>query len=570
MAIFNYTLPSGSKFKLTAPDGTTQAQADKIFYEQVAAGSLTGYEVGQTLTGQLSQLTGFELSRLERGTAGVPGTNILSVINEVPIISSVPNLVEVPLVNPITQADIVIVNEDTLGPNSVGPLTSYQVQKLCAQIVSIVNQAADQISLDKGVGQYGFTCQQLELAGYVKPGTSATYLVNDPESFVALMNTPSIWTGQDGVTGIDQILVSPALQTQIQTDLMQQGYNSLQASGVIRQTPQTRVNIGTADILTNVGLLSLSTLNNLARSGGSLNINDALGRLNNISLAGIGNNISSLATAGLDRLGNLSTLSLNNLGGTLTNFASGQIGGLVANASKFGSQATALWASSGLNLENIGGNLTNFASTGLANLTGGLTGSLNNITSSLTNLVPGNLSNLTANLDIFGKAGSFATNFANPLGNFGSLIPGGGIGGALTGQLGSLQGALTGQLSGLTGALSGQLGGLTSAFGSLGSFANIGAVGDLFGGGGDLVSGTEVAGGFKNTVNRSTVDSAVRRVLGSSKIPTPDYGGETPSYSGSALDVLQAQNILKNFQAPTAFGQVQTAFNNLQVPRIFG
>ena len=37
MSIFNYTLPSGSTFRLSAPAGTAQLQADLIFYGQVAA-----------------------------------------------------------------------------------------------------------------------------------------------------------------------------------------------------------------------------------------------------------------------------------------------------------------------------------------------------------------------------------------------------------------------------------------------------------------------------------------------------------------------------------------------------
>jgi len=256
------------------------------------------------------------------------------------------------------------------------------------------------------------------------------------------------------------------------------------------------------------------------------------------------------------------------------------VGASVANASKFGSQATALWAQAGSlqgitnlagsGLSNLGGTVSQLATGQLASLAGNFTGSLNSITSNLTNLVPGSLGNLTSSLDIFGKAGSFATNFANPLGslnNLGSLLPGGGIGGALTGQLGSLSGALTGQLGALSGqlsgalagqlgALSGQLSGaLSGALGSLGSFASIGAVGDLFGGGGDLVSGTAVAAGFNNTVNRATVDAAFARIVGSSKVPLPTY--QYPSLAALAprLDIQQAFGFLNN-QARSATSQI--------------
>ena len=119
------------------------------------------------------------------------------------------------------------------------------------------------------------------------------------------------------------------------------------------------------------------------------------------------------------------------------------------------------------------------------------------------------------------------------------------LSGALSGQLGALSGQLSGVLSGqLSGALSGALGNL----GSLGSLANIGSLGSLFGGGGggDLVSGTAVAGGFNNTVNRSTVDAAFARIVGSNKVPLPTFQYPSLAAIGSRLDIQQALNFLQN------------------------
>ena len=85
-------------------------------------------------------------------------------------------------------------------------------------------------------------------------------------------------------------------------------------------------------------------------------------------------------------------------------------------------------------------------------------------------------------------------------------------------------------------------------------------MGDLFGGGGDLVSGTQVAAGFNNTVNRSTVDAAFARIVGSSKVPLPIY--QYPSLAALAprLDIQQAFSFLNNQarSAGTAFGQTVT------------
>jgi hypothetical protein len=595
MSQFNYTLPSGSEFVVRGPAGATQAQADRIFYEQVAAGSLVGYESGQTLTSTATQITKFELSRLDRGTAGVDTPTVLAVVQGLPVLAGIPNLSIVPLTNPINEGDIVAIKGDDFAPGSVGPLNSFQVQKLLAQVANLVAQESDQISLNKGIGRYGFTAYALEEAGYVKPGTSLRFFAVDPEDFVTVMSSPSVWTGRDGVYGLSDLLSDALLQNRVQVQLMQQGYEQLEQSGVISQTRTPSVQLSSGQVYTTGGLQSIQALTaasvfegldrltnagltrgvlqNIQSPGTVLN---RLFNVPNINLNTIGSGAINSLTAGVGNLGNLANLNFASIGSNLTNQITGSIGGLVANASKFGSQATALWAQAGnLNFNNISGSLTNFVGTNLNNLAGGLTsgitsnlnnlagglaGNLSNITSNLTNLLPGNLSNLTSNLDIFGKAGSFATNFANPLGNLNSLsgaITGqlGQLSGAVTGQLGQLSGQLTGavtgqlgQLSGqLTGAVTGQLGALSGQLtGALGNFANIGAVGDLFGGGGDLVSGTAAAGGFNNTVNRATVDAAFARVVGSSKIPLPTF--QYPSLAALAprLDIQQAQNFLQN------------------------
>jgi hypothetical protein len=563
MSQFNYTLPSGAEFVVRGPAGATQADADRIFYEQVAAGSLVGYESGQTLTSAATQITKFELSRLDRGTAGVDTPTVLAVIQGLPVITGIPSLTNIPLTSPIDESNIVSIKGDDLGLAGVGPLDPYQVQKLLAQVANLVDQESDQISLNKGIGRYGFTAFALEEAGYVKPGTSLRFFAVDPEDFILVMSSPSVWTGKDGVYSLSDLLNDAVLQNRIQVQLMQQGYDQLLAEGVISQPSTSSLQISRGQVYTTGGLQSIQALATASLFGNlnrlSTNIangilqnsqipGSVLNRLlnvNNINLSTIGSGAVSNLGTGIGSLGNLANLNVASLGASLTNQISGSVGALVANASKFGSQATALWAKAGslgnlsdlsnVSLSNIGTSLSRVASGQLNNIAGSLTANLNNITSNLTNLVPGSLSNLTGSLDVFGKASSFATNFANPLGNLnnigGLLTPGGGFGGALTGQL-----------SGLTG----QLGGLTGVLGGLGNFANIGAVGSLFGGGGDLVSGTSVAGGFNNTVNRATLDAAFARIVGSAKVPLPVY--QYPSLASLAprLDIQQALSFLSN------------------------
>jgi hypothetical protein len=89
---------------------------------------------------------------------------------------------------------------------------------------------------------------------------------------------------------------------------------------------------------------------------------------------------------------------------------------------------------------------------------------------------------------------------------------------------------------------------------NLGSLGNLGSI---FGGGGDLVSGTQVAAGFSNTVNRRTVDAAVTRILGNSKITPPRFEYPSAESVGAALDITQAQTVLQGLQTQASglFGQ---------------
>lgn len=544
MSRFEYTLPSGAKFVVNGPPGATQAQADKIFYEQVAAGSLVDYEPGQTLTSTATQLTKFELSRLERGTAGVDNTvvyaisansslnsltspsvqTILSAIENRPIPASMPSLAEVPLTDPVDQSDTVLIRGNDFSPQQVGPLSSYQVQKLLAQTAKLVDQEFDQISLDKGIGRYGFTAYALEQVGYVKPGTSAKYFSNGADNFVAVMSSPSVWTGKGGVYSLSDLLASPEIQNKIQVEIMQQSYAQLVASGAIVETPRAGVSVLAGQVYTNAGLTSVGTLTGRPTSTDLNALTIASGAVNRLTSASLGS--AARRDQNIVRQG-------------ITNQLNGDIGALILNAGKFGSQATALWAKTGTaSLSGIASSVSglttgglsklgSLAGRGLTNIPGTLTGGFNNISKNLTNLVPPNLDKLTNSLNVFGKAGSFATNFANPLSSLNNL--GGALQGQATAALGQVQ-ALAGNLSLPT---------------------------NLFGGIGDLASGTQVAGGFNNTVNRKTVDAAFRRILGSSKIPAPSFEYPGASSTASRLDIIQAQSVLKDLQNSSGrtFGQ---------------
>ena len=215
MAIFNYTLASGDRFTLRAPTGTTQGQADAVFYSQVAAGSLVGYLPGQTLSGGLAQITKFQLSRLDRGTAGVDDIALLSVVAGLPVISAaLPSSINTALTNPVNVGNVVGIVSDGSGYNNgsnlnapdIGPLSSAQVQAVQAQIINFVNQPANAVVVPStfntntntntnvntypgGLGQYGLNGSQLEQAGYLKPGIS-NFITDGNESITGPTTFP--------------------------------------------------------------------------------------------------------------------------------------------------------------------------------------------------------------------------------------------------------------------------------------------------------------------------------------------------------------------------------------------
>lgn len=208
MSQFKYTLPSGAKFLVEAPVNTTQVEADFIFYNQVAAGALVEFEVGQSVSEVGTALTKFELSRLDRGTAGLDDVVILAIVNGLPTVADIPSLVNVPLTNPITQASIVEINSTGFTAPAIGSLTSDQTLALMAQVASTVGQAANVITNETGVGSYGLSCQQLEMAGYVKPGTWQQFIQTGRSTLIDVLNAPGIWTGLNGIYSLDEFLNS--------------------------------------------------------------------------------------------------------------------------------------------------------------------------------------------------------------------------------------------------------------------------------------------------------------------------------------------------------------------------
>jgi len=506
MAQFNYTLPSGANFTMQAPTGTTQTQADFIFYSQVAAGALAGFTAGQSVSGTTSSLAKFELSRLDRGTAGVDDTVILAIINGLPTTASIPSLIDVPLTNPITLANVATFAGTGFTAPAIGPLTSDQTQALMAQVANLIDQPPETATDQTGVGQFGFSCQQLEMAGYVKPGTWQQFIQNGNSTLVEVLSAPGIWTGLRGINSLAEFLSNINAQNDAQAKLMVNGYDSLQAAGVIT-TPAAQ---------------SLSAVRGTIYTGNNQALTDA--------------------TA------------------TITNSVNSRVAALVTNSSVYGTAPTAQWASGQPAVNQTNSNLISIVGIGV-----GLVSQIPNLGTLVSGLTP-NLTSLKTAMDSLGKVSLFAANASSTLTSSFDKLSNISISSltdklpsvsAITDKLEAKAGALIDQAKGQATALAGQLRGQATALVDQARaqaeklLADAQAQIDSLRTKADsLVTSVEKAAGFTNTVNRATIDVATTKIFGSSKIPTPNFGPNIPESASiaAALDISKAQTELKNLQ----------------------
>jgi hypothetical protein len=224
--------------------------------------------------------------------------------------------------------------------------------------------------------------------------------------------------------------------------------------------------------------------------------------------------------------------SVPNITSALTGAVNRDVGALITNTSRYGTKLATDWAKgSGL------GDLTNLPNLNLGTVAG-----------NLNKLVPTSSSGLSTeiqNLNVLGKASQFATQFANPAASIDALATK--VQGQALATAGQLQGqalAAAGQLQGQALAAAGQLQGQANA--ALGQLqAQLGNLG------GGLVSAKQIAAGFSNTVNRSTVDAAFTRVLGSAKIPTPQFSIPIPGSASlnASADIAAAQKFLAGLRS---------------------
>jgi hypothetical protein len=83
----------------------------------------------------------------------------------------------------------------------------------------------------RGIGIYGQTPPGLVLTGYLKPGTLS--LITEPSLTITVLNTPAVWTGQNGIESLLDYLSEPVLQNIAQIDIMTGAFQGLLDVGVL-------------------------------------------------------------------------------------------------------------------------------------------------------------------------------------------------------------------------------------------------------------------------------------------------------------------------------------------------
>jgi len=283
MGTFNFTLPNGQPFDLKGPPGFSFDQAKAIFDKQAETGSLVGIKPGGVLSAatQASQgLPGAQsiLAQAQSGVTGALGAGVPGAVGDIGSLSkslgaaggalegslngiapgvsgavgigaakdaltSVSTLGEgassaittvnktiagAPLTDPVGIADFA---KQAPALKAIEPMTQAETTGVLAQAKKLVNQGADVLSTEKGLGAFGFGADQLEKAGVLKPGMSK-FVKSGASSLANLLKSPAAFTGKDGIKSADDLLANPPKQELIQQDLMKQGLAGLKALGV--------------------------------------------------------------------------------------------------------------------------------------------------------------------------------------------------------------------------------------------------------------------------------------------------------------------------------------------------
>jgi hypothetical protein len=280
MAQFSFTGPDGKKFSIKGPESLTEAQALEIFNKQADTGALVGLKPGDllnsaqqalggvkgalgsalssltggasgALSGALGSLTGGASGALSGAlgslTGGASGalTGVIGSITGAAstAVSGIASSLTSGLPSaPINLGDLA---KSTQGVASMAGLSPQAVTAGLSSVQNLVNQPASILSDAKGLGSFGLGIKQLEVGGFVKPGTSN--LLDQAGATVSkILKSPTVWTGKAGISSAKHMLDNPPLQSLTQQNLMSTGLSGLGSLGVPTDALNPQAAIGAA------------------------------------------------------------------------------------------------------------------------------------------------------------------------------------------------------------------------------------------------------------------------------------------------------------------------------------
>jgi hypothetical protein len=580
MAIYSF-VRNGQTFKISGPSGSTEAQALAVLDAQLLSGTLVGQSPGTEIDLKSQVANGLNLVGVQ-----LEGTTV-EAVDQLP--KSLP-------------ADAIGIEDfKAQKPGEpVGTLDGEQVRALLAQRAKSVGQELTAVSNDKGIGRYGLNLAQLEQAGYLKPGVSQ--FVSSTVTLTDIVNNPANWTGKDNAADIGRFLNNAAAQQTAQQTVFNQAYSALTAQGLLPPNILSKdlsavlntaanFNVETASQWLQGQLSSeaQATINAVARAG------EFAASISQVAtLAGQGSLSSAVMLAGsalgLSGAGLSQATSALSLFETVYNSKSslGQ-----ALRTGFGSYGQKLSAELGLggelqakisSLVDAPGQIIDKALSEFKNIGITIGSELSSAFQSLGGASSlADLSTAIGAGEVFDGFGALGDVFAGPTSSIFDITRVDALGNEYTINLFSelrLEGAnfldSAGQLFGIDNLGSslfgdfGAISGISEVLGIAGSVIKV--FNTFFGGGGGDGSGlnftldavSRPVQAFQNTVNRSTVDAAVTRIIGTATVTDLSFGAVSNQIlSQIRIDVTgiaAARSLIGTVQAQAARAQAQTAF----------
>lgn len=217
------------------------------------------------------------------------------------------------------------------GDVTIGTLSALEVAGMCAERSQRVGQSYTIASPDRGIGEFGFTPEQLESLGFIKPGTvsslqNISYVptttnqqqinnimiqtgqaagLNRDDLEVAVtvldaLRNPAVWTGQNGVGSLNNFLQDRNIQNYAQQVLYKNAFGGLVSKGLINGSEAAKDIVGliagsadlgvnnVGDFISNIGSGLPETLTKIGTNIVNTSINTAVsGIISNSTFGGL-------------------------------------------------------------------------------------------------------------------------------------------------------------------------------------------------------------------------------------------------------------------------------------------